>query len=69
MREVRQIRSPAAHSLVDDAYDRDLWPRQEALVMRVYDALRALRCLMALDPRTGACEVPERLRKGMITLF
>jgi len=69
LKEVRQIRNDTSHRLLDDAHDREFWPKQEHLVRRVYAALKEIRCLLALDPRAAACDVPDRLREGRITVF
>lgn len=70
LKEVRELRSKGpAHRLQEDRYDREYHRKQDELMKRVYGALRTLRLMLAIHPRSRECKVPEWLYEGRIKVY
>lgn len=69
LREVRRRRQRPAHAINPDEFDQQFVHEQRHLVIRIYDAVRTMRLVLANDPATEAIEIDDLLREGIIRDF
>jgi len=50
-KEVRDLRNPQAHKLIDDTFDQKYLAEQRMLLTRVYEMIHALRFILGSHPR------------------
>ena len=59
LREVRKLRQPPAHKIIENTYDKRFYSLQDELVWKVYKALKKLRNTLMTDPDTVGYEPPS----------
>ena len=69
LKEVRKLRQRPAHAIEDDAYDPELYARQNDLMLRLYRSMKGLRILLAREPKAAAYELPDWLEEGRIKIY
>ncbi|BBO32537.1 AAA family ATPase [Lacipirellula parvula] len=57
LREVRRLRQGPAHRLDDNHFDTSIFTQQQALLERVYSAVRALRILLSHDEMVLSADI------------
>jgi hypothetical protein len=65
-RKVRKLRQTPAHAIRDDEFDQKYFKDQRELIMAAYDAVRAIRLMLAEDPAASGYSVPKWLENGTI---
>ena len=68
-KEVRKLRQKPAHTVLKDEYNGKYYSEQEALIRRVYKAVRTIRLLFANHPTVRDYKVPDWLYKGRIKSY
>lgn len=69
-KEVRELRNPQAHKLIDDAFDQKYLAEQRTLLTRVYEMMHALRFILGSHPRVKAqAKDDDDLDKGEIFIY
>ena len=70
-KEVRSLRQKPAHAVRPDEFDQTYFHEQRELMVRVYNAVRTLRLLLANHPNVHAADVKinEELYHGKIWTF
>lgn len=66
---VRKIRQKPAHEIVKNSYNIEYYEKQELLVCKVFDALRALMMLLGGHPLAQKVVLPEHLKTGENVVF
>ena len=66
LRKIRNRRQEPAHSVTENAYQRDLLTEQREMINRAYDAICSLRLMFMLHPKASRYVPPEWLQKGRI---
>jgi hypothetical protein len=69
LRNIREQRSPLAHTLIPDDFDTSLLHRQRTLMIGVYRAVRFLRSILQTSPECSGVSVPKLLEEGSIWPF
>jgi len=69
-KEVRDLRNPQAHKLIDDVFDQKYLAEQRTLLTRVYDVMHALRFILGSHPRVKSqVKDDEGPEKGEIFIY
>jgi hypothetical protein len=53
-KEVRDLRNPQAHTLIDDTFDQKYLAKQRTLLVKVYEIMHALRFILGSHPKVKA---------------
>jgi len=68
-RTIRNERSKSAHHVRDDEWDNKYIVSQREIIMKAYQAVRTLRMIFAIHPRSKTIEISDRLNKVKIWNF
>lgn len=69
LKEIRRVRSNAAHTLRENNYDPSVWAEQRRFVVEAYLAVRSVRQLLQSHSRAAAVEVPDELDEPRVWPF
>jgi hypothetical protein len=69
LKEIRRVRSNAAHTLRENNYDPSVWEEQRRFVVEAYLAVRTVRQLLQSHSKAAAVEVPEELDEPKVWPF
>lgn len=69
LKEIRKIRQVPAHELTNNTYELSVYDRQNDMMLKTYEAIRALRMLFMGHPMAKGVAVPEYLLQGDKIVF
>ena len=68
-KEVRNLRNPQAHKLIDDTFDQKYLADQRMLLSRVYEIMHALRFILGSHPRINSQIKEDDEEEGEIYIY
>ncbi len=66
LKEIRKQRTKPAHLIIANTYDHSYFEKQRAIVSRVYMALKTLRMMLKIHPKSEKVEISKYLQDGLI---
>lgn len=69
LKEIRKVRSDAAHTLRENEYAPAVWEEQRRFVIEAYLAVRTVRQLLQSHPKAATVPVPDELNEPKVWPF